>query len=254
MVKVREDMTGWIMSEHGFPNSRLTVLEQAEDHIDKNGNHHACWLCECCCEERNQIKVIGTNLRSGHTTSCGCITKESIRNLFKKYNNYDLSKEYGVGFTINTNREFYFDIEDYDKICGYCWCEGERGYPVARVNGKVVPMHKLIVDYNICDHINRNPFDNRKLNLRAAEHRENDRNKSILSSNTSGITGVSWDKSRQKWRAYIKIDDRWIQLGRFVDKDDAIRARLAAEAKYFMEFAPQKHLYSQYNIDTQQSD
>ena len=30
MVKVREDMTGWIMSEHGFPDSRLTVLYQTE--------------------------------------------------------------------------------------------------------------------------------------------------------------------------------------------------------------------------------
>lgn len=109
-------------------------------------------------------------------------------------------------------------------------------------------MHKLIVNYHICDHINRNPFDNRKNNLRAAEHRENDRNRSLLSSNTSGVTGVSWDKYRQKWRAYIKVDDNWMQLGRFMDKDDAIRARLEAEAKYFGEFAPQRHLYEQYEI------
>jgi hypothetical protein len=30
MVKVRTDMTGWKMCEHGFPESRLTVIRQAE--------------------------------------------------------------------------------------------------------------------------------------------------------------------------------------------------------------------------------
>lgn len=31
MVKVKEDMTGWVMNEHGFPDSRLTVIKQVED-------------------------------------------------------------------------------------------------------------------------------------------------------------------------------------------------------------------------------
>ena len=39
----------------------------------------------------------------------------------KKYNKYDLSGEYGIGWTSNTNQEFYFDLEDYDKIKDYCW-------------------------------------------------------------------------------------------------------------------------------------
>ena len=51
MVKVREDMTGWIMSEHGVSDSRLTVIEQVEDHVyaDKQNkeHHYAQWLCEC---------------------------------------------------------------------------------------------------------------------------------------------------------------------------------------------------------------
>lgn len=43
MVKVKEDMTGWNMSEHGFPNSRITVLEQAEDYVSPKGLHYARW-------------------------------------------------------------------------------------------------------------------------------------------------------------------------------------------------------------------
>ena len=40
----------------------------------------------------------------------------------------------------------------------------------------------------------------------------------------------------------------------FIPKDDAIKARLTAEARYFKEFAPQKHLFEKYGIITQQND
>ena len=38
---------------------------------------------------------------------------------FKKYNTYDLSGEYGIGYT-SKGEEFYFDLDDYDKIKDYC--------------------------------------------------------------------------------------------------------------------------------------
>lgn len=48
---------------------RWTVLEQAES---KNGN--ACWLCRCDCG--TERIVMGKNLRSGRSKSCGCYLKE----------------------------------------------------------------------------------------------------------------------------------------------------------------------------------
>ena len=56
------DMTGWVMSEHGVPDSRLTVIEQdkSEQYLGKG----AFWLCECSCEEHNQIVADGTNISS----------------------------------------------------------------------------------------------------------------------------------------------------------------------------------------------
>lgn len=39
-----------------------------------------------------------------------------------------------------------------------------------------------------------------------------------------------------------------MHLGSFSDKEDAIKARLQAEAKYFKKFAPQRHLFKQYGI------
>ena len=58
--------------------------------------------------------------------SCGCLQKESeIKNGKRnhKTNVYDLNGEYGIGWTFNTNKMFYFDLTDYDLIKNYCWFE-----------------------------------------------------------------------------------------------------------------------------------
>ena len=73
------------------------------------------WLCDCDCGTKN-VKVRGYSLRNGHTRSCGCLNREAIivRNHLtkKKYNKYDLTNDYGIGYT-SKNELFYFDLEDY---------------------------------------------------------------------------------------------------------------------------------------------
>lgn len=49
------DMTGWRMSEHGVLNSRLTVIERAEDTFSPKGSRITNWKCKCDC---GKIKVI----------------------------------------------------------------------------------------------------------------------------------------------------------------------------------------------------
>ena len=253
MVKVKEDMTGWKMWEHGVPDSRLTVIEQADDYIDKKGEHVAQWLCECNCEERNQIIARSGNLKNGNTKSCGCIQREKASECSKKYNKYNLFGEYGIGYASNTGSEFYFDLEDYDKIKNYCWFEtiNKKGYRSIKthINGNSIsPMHQLIFG-KYCDHVNRNALDNRKSNLRQCTVQENNRNSSIRKDNKSGYIGVMWIEKDKKWRSEIRINNKGISLGRFINKEDAIKARLDAEAKYFGEFAPQRHLFEQYKIN-----
>ena len=46
---------------------------------------------------------------------------------------------------------------------------------------------------------------------------------------TSGAIGVAWDRSRNKWMAYIGIMGRLKSIGRFSDFDAAVRARKKAE-------------------------
>lgn len=61
-------------------------------------------------------------------------------------------------------------------------------------------------------------------------------NRSMRSDNTSGVTGVYWCKSRNKWNAEIRINSKKINLGYFINKEDAIKARKRAEIKYFGEY------------------
>lgn len=259
MVKVREDMTGWKMWEHGIPDSRLIVIEQTNDYVRPTGKREAQWLCECNCKNHNRIIVRSANLKNGNTKSCGCFQKERTSQCSKKYNEYNLSGEYGIGYASNTGSEFYFDLEDFEKIKDYCWIEviNKKGYCSIRSHiyntNATYPMHQLIFD-KYCDHINRNPFDNRKCNLRKCTVQENNMNCSIRKDNKSGYIGVAWIKNIKKWRAEIRINKKTKHLGYFNDKEDAIRARLEAEAKYFGEFAPQRHLFEQYKINVEDGD
>ena len=67
--------------------------------------------------------------------------------------------------------------------------------------------------------------------------------------NTSGVTGVSWSRKRNKWKSVLIFEGKTYYLGCFKNKDDAIKARLLAEIQYYGEYAPQRHLFDQYKIN-----
>ena len=108
-------------------------------------------------------------------------------------------------------------------------------------------MHVLL-GFPWYDHADRNELNNRKYNLRKASNQENARNHNKQSNNSSGFIGVCFSTTANKWMSYIMIDKKNIYLGYFINKEEAVKARLQAEAKYFKEFAPQRHLFKQYGI------
>lgn len=175
-------------------------------------------------------------------------TKEKYWLFEKQYNHYDLTGEYGVGYT-NKGEEFYFDLEDYDKIKDYCWHLDKDGYLRTNINlddGKrtMILMHSLIMNtigqQNIMpDHINgkETRHDNRKSNLRIATKSQNNINQPIRKDNTSGVKGVDWDKEDQKWKVRIQVNHKRVLVGRYSSFEDAIQARKEAEAKYHGEWA-----------------
>ena len=247
------DMTGWVMSEHGVPDSRLTVIKRVENYVSpKTGYQSARFLCECSCVEHNQIIAVGSDIRNGHTKSCGCLDRETTAaiNKGKRIGNINgFCGDIGRKWLIATNchKVVYYDADDANLIEQYTWFIDHRGYAATNIDSKIVCMHQLI-GCNRYDHKDRNPLNNCKDNLRPATYQENGRNSKMQTNNTSGIIGVSWHSGKEKWCAYIHFNNQKKYLGDFINKNDAIVARLEAEAKYYGEFAPQRHLFEEYGI------
>lgn len=57
---------------------RLTVLERV-DGKSKIGT--VFWLCECACGKKTIVNTNSLTRTSGGTKSCGCLHKETARNL-----------------------------------------------------------------------------------------------------------------------------------------------------------------------------
>lgn len=135
------------------------------------------------------------------------------------------------------------DNEDVEKVINYKWHQTTGGYIK---NTELGMLHRYILNINndndnlVVDHINHNTLDNRKNNLRVCTQKDNVKNTIIAKNNNSGVTGIGWMLSRNKWRVRISLDHKQIYLGLFDDFEEAIRVRQEAEIKYFGEFRQRK--------------
>lgn len=68
----------------GLKFGKLTVIKFDYYHIQPSGNKVPYWLCKCDCG--NFKSVAKSHLLTGHTTSCGCFWKESIKKKLTKHN------------------------------------------------------------------------------------------------------------------------------------------------------------------------
>lgn len=116
-----------------------------------------------------------------------------------------------------------------------------KGYAVTNwFEGKAqrIYAHRLIMKAPAgweVDHINRNPLDNRRENLRLATHSQNGANKAHPNS-ASGYRGV-YKASKNRWHARIKVDGRPLYLGSFGSPHDAARRFNEAAIEKYGEFA-----------------
>lgn len=167
-----------------------------------------------------------------------------LSDINRRYNTYDLSGEYGIGYT-TTGEPFYFDLEDYNKIKDYCWRENKDGYIITliNINGKrtTLFMHNVVMNNNdkklFVDHKNHCKYDNRKSKLRFCEHYQNCMNRNMDNLGANKVVGVTFCTNISKWRARIGYKGKRITLGFFANFDDAVKARKEAEEKYFSEYS-----------------
>ena len=74
---------GRLIDMTGQRYGRLVVLGYEGTHYSKGFNAHSTWRCKCDCGK--EIVVIGNNLRTGNTKSCGCLVAEKSTERIKKY-------------------------------------------------------------------------------------------------------------------------------------------------------------------------
>jgi hypothetical protein len=102
---------------------------------------------------------------------------------------------------------------------------------MARQLGRSLERHEHI------DHIDGNPLNNCRNNLRIATQAENTLNRKRYSNNTSGYKGVHWDPKRKTWKSVIRVNRQVHFLGYFDDPAEGHEAYKAAAIKYHGEFA-----------------
>lgn len=102
------------------------------------------------------------------------------------------------------------------------------GYYQISVNNKTYLTHRLIFLYHYnylpkyIDHIDGNPSNNKIENLREITLSQNNMNQKVQKRDKSSqYKGVSYNKLRNKWASYIKINNKQIHLGYFKSEIDA---------------------------------
>ena len=100
---------------------------------------------------------------------------------------------------------FFCDIQDLDLVKNHRWTirsreESSRLEVRALINGDRKLFHVFLGLYKITDHIDGNPLNNRRCNIRDGTL-INARNVKKSKSNTSGVTGVSFNNSKNVWLA-----------------------------------------------------
>ena len=113
------------------------------------------------------------------------------------------------------------------------------GYVEVTIDGTHFKAHRIVWllchgywPENYIDHIDGNTGNNNIENLREVSQQCNLRNSKVSKNNTSGVRGVSFNKTLGYWIATIKNMRVVDHLGYFKTKSDAVRARYEAELKY----------------------
>lgn len=159
-----------------------------------------------------------------------------------KPNTYWYSSDGLIGYgLVSTGEVFMFDAEDYSKIRDTTWYRCNKcGNGINYIGDRFgVCIHRHILDvpkgFEV-DHINLDPLDNRKSNLRICTHQQNQCNQPLQKNNSSGVSGVSYYSARNKYRARIKWFQRELHLGYYESFIEAVQARNEGMRLLFGEF------------------
>ena len=207
---------------------RLHVLRvDPVPHVLPCGAKRIYWICRCDCGKEVSVSSSSLIAKKNPARSCGCLRKEKSRAVAKDIR--------GMRFGYWT----VIDRVEIDKhytnghACGWlcrCDCGTERVLETATLTkgkstncgcDKGKKSSRRIKEDNVFCRYDGTHVTAIRPGLK------------LLSNNKSGVRGVYFENDSQKWVAMIGLKGKTIKLGRFKDKEDAIKARKEGEEKYF---------------------
>lgn len=138
------------------------------------------------------------------------------------------------------NKTYIIDAEDYPLVSRYKWHTIAGGY--ARTQNDKILLHNLIMGSKRgqeIDHINLNPLDNRKENLRYCTSNLNKMNRNPY--NNLGVKGVQSHRDG-KYSAYLTINSKMYHSPCYKTIEEATFARFILEQMFIKDFLVQHSL------------
>jgi len=169
--------------------------------------------------------------------------KQPMQTWKEKFIINNLPKD-GIGKVPLSKRKFTtVDEEDYEFLIKSNWMVDSRGYSsrcVFNKDGKRIRilMHRVIMktpDEMHTDHINHDPLDNRKSNLRICTRNQNQWNRS--KNKNCLYKGARFCPNDNKWRSSIRVCGAWVHLGYFKTATEAAESYDKYASIIFGEFA-----------------
>jgi hypothetical protein len=166
------------------------------------------------------------------------------KNLYRRVSNKETGEEW-YEMSLSRGETMHFDTIDLPKATMHTWyargsSSSKKLYARGKIDGKGIDFHTFITSFPLVDHIDRDPLNNRRGNLRTATHSENSRNCGRSATNTTGRAGVAkssrgyyianWTTFKGKYHAkYFSCK----QLGEEVAFQQAVAFRMEMERKYY---------------------
>ena len=132
------------------------------------------------------------------------------------------------------------DAADADFVNQWRWCMDKDGYAIRiqwdGIHSQEFRLHRELLgltrgDGLEVDHRDRDRLNNRRQNLRVLPKGRNQQNTTSAKGTSSQYRGVHWNKRRQKWRAALTTNGRYMHLGSFTSELQAAEAVKAARLR-----------------------
>ncbi len=189
---------------------KLIAVSPTEQRADQGS---VVWHCICDCGKERDVSA--KRLIRGKTRSCGCLSRPALKDYIgKNFGRLTVIEYAGTASSLG-----YIGNMHYWKCLCSCGNEAIVGQTELQ-NGDTKSCGCFQIE---CARSAMKLTEDTSVTVL-------ERNKSVVrSDNISGKTGVSWESKTQKWVARITFKKKSYWLGRFKEKDDAIRTRIVAE-------------------------